>query len=107
MKKKKPSYRELERELNRIKADYRPVLSTFRNTAEKVLNEAIGEAAHALLGQSILEQIVKDVAYKKITAGEAKLWLETKWHKRHEYEGTYEEQCIFLGIDPPRHGREI
>ncbi|MDY0136376.1 MAG: hypothetical protein RBS36_04315 [Thiomicrospira sp.] len=100
MKKQKPSYRDLEREIARLRAEYKPAIDAFRYSTETVLHEVTEETAHALLGQAVLEQIVKDIAYKKITAGEAKLWLETKWHKRHDIEGTHKEQCDFLGIDP-------
>lgn len=75
-----------------------------------MLGEVVEQAAHALLGQVILEQIIKDVAYKKFTAFEAKQWLEQKWKKRHDIDGTHEEQCLFLGIDPEEleaHFKEI
>lgn len=99
-KKSKPSYRSLEREVSRLRAEYKPAIEAFRYSAETVLREVTEEASHALLGQTILEQIVKDVAYKHVTAGEAKLWLETKWDQRHEFEGTHKEQCEWLGVDP-------
>jgi hypothetical protein len=91
MIKKKKSYNDLVRENKEIRAKINKEIIAFRSSAETVLSDVTRQMVLERVFNLALTTMVKDVAYKRKTAFEAKQWIDNK------YEHRYDETRSMLG----------
>jgi hypothetical protein len=96
---KKKSYRQLERDNERLKAGIQTEIKAFRTSAEIVLNEVIRAWARSQLLDIAASSLIRDVAYSRKTKFYAKQWVDEKLDKVHDFKGTQREFLQWLEID--------
>lgn len=97
MKKRKKSYRDLERELTDLKKEQANKVDIIAKTGNELLFETGQDLASAECMVMMLKDLVWQVAKKEIYPHELKRWLE-QFEAQADFKGTHEELLDRLGL---------